>query len=263
MKKKQFILIAAASSLVLIASALFFFKNKNDTKQSFTSTKGPSSSTTSAVQSGTRAPAGAAHLAKNTADSPLRPTLRNEVLQVVARTPQGEKLYNRAMEIFEGLPGAEAAASWVTLGIVFDSSPELGQALQFTMNALNANGEVFVKELKSRMEKFSPSDAFARQMTLNLVNQMTIPAELKRDFFGTEASRPYDWRSIPADSPDSGNIAHAMQFLRYCVDNTADILPYVQAAAENNKDELSRQRLKERFLNFFPEQRAEIEKFLR
>jgi len=162
------------------------------------------------------------------------------------------ELYNKALSLFKKSPEAEDIAVWIALGVIFDSSKDFGEVLNFSLAEINKNAQENFNLLKDVTKNLPPEESFFRSMVLNLANGISVSGDEKVSYFGSEIIRPAKLDKEGKFTPDSLNITTAMIFLKNHASSEEEVKKFAAQALQNNKDPLARKKVLTRLSTYFP-----------
>lgn len=96
-----------------------------------------------------------------------------------------KKLYEKTLSIFGESTYGQGASRWITLGIMFDSSPEYGSSLKIAQHDANTNPQEIWNSIQKSLTIIR-NDPFIYEMTVNLMHVLDLPSDQKAKFYGEE-----------------------------------------------------------------------------
>lgn len=163
-----------------------------------------------------------------------------------------DELYKKSSELFEGSSNKDDLATWISIGLVFDSSEEYGTLLNRSLEKINKNPSENFTLIEQVIKKLPPEESFLRGQLINLVNNMNLGSEEKKSFFGNEMVRNVILDSEGNFSPDSLNITTAMIMLKNNGVSKEEAESFITESLQVNNDPEIREKLLVRFNAYFP-----------
>lgn len=178
----------------------------------------------------------------------------NKIIKEALQTDEFHGIYFRTEELFGQQSYSQNLASWVALGLFFDSSEEYGKVLNYNLKVLDENSNEVMDHINNNISKLTPSDSFIRGQLLNLVNNLpSLSKDVKIDFFGTQASRSIILNDKDLFTDDSLNITTAIILLKQNQVSDNQLQKIYRDSLDNNSDPQLRNKIVMRFENYFPQ----------
>lgn len=174
-----------------------------------------------------------------------------EYFEILRSDPGVERLYVRSKELFRDSPHKEELATWVSIGLAFDSSPEYGELLNGSLDKINQSAVSNFAQIEQVSKNLSPEDSFIRGQLINLVNQMNVSKKDKVKYFGSEMARGVTLDSEGRFSPDSLNITTAMIMLKNNGVTKKEAKEFINESLQVNSDPEVKEKLVSRFNAYF------------
>jgi hypothetical protein len=152
----------------------------------------------------------------------------------LVKVPQTAKLYQRSKGFFGSSSEGDGAARWVTLGVVFESSPRYGNALEIAMQDANRNAESVLSEIDKSIGSIR-RDPFIYQMTMNLVYKLDAAPEKQAEFYGRELEQQLQLLSSGKPTDSFWVSTLGLMFAQQAGVKGEALFPYLKRGLEKSK----------------------------
>ncbi len=127
----------------------------------------------------------------------------------------------------------EGAARWMTLGVLFVSTPNYGDALHQAQKEFNSNPEDVLSTIEKQLPEIR-QDPFIFQMAMNLVYQLNLDSEKKGQLFGSEME--YQLAHLEPNPSDTFWVSvNSLTLAQQAGVKSSDLEPYLQRGLKNSK----------------------------
>ena len=151
------------------------------------------------------------------------------------QTRQTAELYRRVKSILGPTPSAEGASKWITLGGIFESTPIYGDTLMRSLQEANRNPKEVVDSISKEIQQVR-KDPFIYQMTMNLVYQLSLPAEDQTKFYGQEIEQQLKELAPQAKPSDSFRVAElGLMLAKQAGVPGGEMEPYIKRGLSQSK----------------------------
>lgn len=151
------------------------------------------------------------------------------------KTPQTAELYRRTKTILGSSSTAEAAAKWITLGGIFESTSTYGDVLTRSLQEANRNPKEIIDNINKSIQQVR-NDPFIYQMTMNLIYQLSISSTDQSKFYGQEIEQQLKQLKSQEQPSDSFRVAElGLMLAKQAGVSGDDIEPYIKRGLGQSK----------------------------